>query len=128
MLAEPKIPLFVYGTLKRRFPNHHFFSGPSCTFLGTAKTLERFALYVGRFPYVTSKRKISRISGELYLIDQKTLSRIDCLEEHPLWYKRILTQVSLDRRDTKWSAYMYFFDFPQGRLVRSGIYMLGNCY
>ncbi len=123
----PLFPLFVYGTLKRGFCNHHFLSGRNTIFLGRARTEENLALFVGRFPYVTARKRICPISGELYLVDRNTLSRVDCLEEHPFWYKRSLTKVVL-KDGTVWHAYLYFNDHPEGRLIKNGLYLRGVPY
>ena len=120
----PLFPLFVYGTLKRGFCNHHFLTGRNTLFLGRARTQEYLGLFVGRFPYVTARKRICPIRGELYLVDRNTLSRIDCLEEHPFWYRRTLTKVVLEDGSVL-PAYLYLNDQPEGRLIKNGLYLKG---
>ena len=121
MKSDKLIPLFVYGTLKRGFSNHDFLSGTDSKFLGKAQTTEPFALYVGNFPYVTSREPVCPIKGEVYMVDAETLSKIDELEEHPNWYKRGITEVILED-GTAIEAYIYFKDDPEGILIESGFF------
>ncbi len=121
MKSDKLIPLFVYGTLKRGFSNHSFLSGTDTKFLGNARTAEPFALYVGKFPYVTSREPVCPIKGEVYMVDTETLLRIDELEEHPDWYIRRITKVILEN-GTVLKAYIYFKDDPEGILIDTGFF------
>ena len=74
--------LFVYGSLKRGFSNHHFLAGQE--FLGEARTVPRFRMFdCGGFPGVVDAGSDGayQIQGELWQIDSACLRRIDWLEE-----------------------------------------------
>jgi gamma-glutamylaminecyclotransferase len=84
--------LFAYGTLQRGFTNARFMNG--CTFVAPGKTVDKFSLYVGEFPFVTAKANESQISGEIYQVpDEETLKMLDDFENHPVLYTRGTTHV-----------------------------------
>jgi len=117
--------VFVYGTLKRDFGNHHLLNGSK--FIGKALTKEKYALYVSGIPFVIENEPVSQIAGEVYKVDEKTLVRLDRLEGHPGWYCRKIVDVSVDGRDgdaaeRKMKAWIYFFPIREGMLVESGIF------
>jgi gamma-glutamylcyclotransferase (GGCT)/AIG2-like uncharacterized protein YtfP len=88
------IKIFVYGTLMRGFSNHHVIS--SCAYLGTARTVEKYSLFVGSFPFVNSGTNVSHIYGELYEVTEiEHLQHLDELEGHPDYYCRTDCQVIL---------------------------------
>jgi gamma-glutamylaminecyclotransferase len=111
--------LFVYGTLRHGFPNHHLLEGAA--FLGRAKTVEKYSLYAEGIPYVTRDGAISAVVGEVFEVDTETLERIDRLEGHPHWYRREIIQVVIDGGTEIW-AWLYFSSSPRGKLVESGDY------
>lgn len=77
--------LFVYGTLRKGESNQGFLE--SAQFLGRHETLPKYALYdLGAYPAVIEGH--SSITGEVYLIDDDTLARVDALEEVPIEYRR----------------------------------------
>jgi gamma-glutamylcyclotransferase (GGCT)/AIG2-like uncharacterized protein YtfP len=111
--------LFVYGTLKANFPNHHLLA--EARFLGSGQTAAKYALYAAGIPHVIKNEKVSPIIGELYLVAAATLDRIDQLEDHPHWYCREVVTVTLEAGQPV-RAWMYFFPQPRGRLIPSGEY------
>jgi len=74
--------VFVYGTLKRGFPNHAFLA--NAAFLGEATTAERYPMVVqGRFfspAVIPEPGQGERVRGELWQVDAATLARLDELE------------------------------------------------
>lgn len=92
------------------FNNHFLLNG--CSFLGSAWSTNKYALYVADFPFVTSKSALHSIQGELYEIpDQEALNKLDELEEHPDWYERkpiLVKMVNSDGITTEVTAEMYF--------------------
>ncbi|ACY49855.1 Gamma-glutamylcyclotransferase family protein YtfP [Vibrio alginolyticus] len=77
--------VFVYGTLRKGECNHHFLS--SAQFLGQHETDAQFALYdLGPYPALSVGQR--SIQGEVYLIDDETLSELDKLEDVPVEYRR----------------------------------------
>ena len=82
--------LFVYGSLKKGFDNHHLLSKYAKR-LGKARTIKKFGMFedsFGNYPYLISV-PYSRIEGELYEITRKELmDKIDTFEGAPLYYQR----------------------------------------
>ena len=112
--------LFVYGTLRRGFVNHEAYLADAFL-VGTAVTVEKYALFVDDFPYLAKQPGVSRIVGELYRIDGATLEEIDCLEGHPDDYRREQIWV-VTNLDVRYWAWAYFYPEPRGRLQLSGDY------
>ncbi len=105
--------LFVYGTLKKKFPNHHYLS--DAVYKGQARTEKRYALFEsGALPFACKMPEIAPVQGELYKIDDNTLKRIDKLEGHPIFYKR--EQVPIICGEKTVMAWMYFSLKPRGKL------------
>ncbi|MBN8981573.1 MAG: gamma-glutamylcyclotransferase [Rhizobiales bacterium] len=71
--------VFVYGTLKRGLRNHHFLDG--ARFVGEAHTLAGYCMLDGGFPVLRDIGDgAKQIAGEVYDVDDETLSRLDDLE------------------------------------------------
>jgi gamma-glutamylaminecyclotransferase len=113
--------VFVGGTLRQGQCNHRYFLGRS-KFLGNAKTKKRYALYGSWIPFLSRAGSISQVTGEVYSIDDATLSQLDRLEGHPDAYKREQSQVIL-QDGAEISAWIYFCDTPQGNLIESGDFL-----
>jgi len=84
--------VFVYGSLKKGFGNHHILSDKASAFY-CGHYLTKVASFemrsYGGFPAITNTLKNGKkISGELYLCTPETIERLDSLEGHPHWYKR----------------------------------------
>jgi len=75
--------LFVYGTLKKGFPNHDNYLG-SAKLLGKYQTIEKYPLVLCGARYVPcmffSPGEGHHVEGELYEVDDECLNRIDALE------------------------------------------------
>ena len=82
--------LFVYGSLKKGFDNHHLLSKYAKR-LGKAITVGKFGMFedsFGNYPYLVPIPKM-RIHGELYLIERKELlEKLDLFEGAPEYYER----------------------------------------
>ncbi len=109
--------LFVYGTLKKGFSNHHFLKGAK--FLGKAITKHKYALYETSIPYAYPYEKVSPIRGELYEVDTQTIRKIDLLEGHPHAYRREKVPVLLENGEEVF-AWIYFYPRKRGKLNPSG--------
>ncbi|XP_021765468.1 putative gamma-glutamylcyclotransferase At3g02910 [Chenopodium quinoa] len=79
--------IFVYGTLKRGFPNHHLLeeltSSNDAVFLGCYKTLNLYPLVCGPLgiPFLINiPGSGHRVIGELYSVSGPGLARLDELE------------------------------------------------
>ncbi len=103
------IKVFVYGTLKRGFPNHRFLSFSK--FLGQAISLEKYALVDnGSFPYACKRGiKKAHILGEIFEINEKILINLDSLEGYPNLYKRKKGEFLL-LNGMPCEAYIYFVE------------------
>ncbi|XP_020894240.1 putative gamma-glutamylcyclotransferase CG2811 [Exaiptasia diaphana] len=102
-MSQSLVRIFVYGTLKRGFPNHHLIETPpsgKVTYIGCGQTLESYPMVTGTdadIPFLLPfPGKGSKIKGEVYEVDQDALIHLDDLEEHPTWYKRMACAVMLD--------------------------------
>ena len=82
--------LFVYGSLKKGFDNHHLLSKYAKR-LGKAHTVKKFAMYedsFGNYPYLIDSPH-AKIQGELYKITRAELmKKIDEFEGAPDYYVR----------------------------------------
>jgi gamma-glutamylcyclotransferase (GGCT)/AIG2-like uncharacterized protein YtfP len=80
--------VFVYGTLKQGFGNHHYLS--SAVHRGIYCTPPEYDLIPisnsGSFPCMV--KGDYRVLGEVYKIEEGTLKRLDQLEGHPNFYYR----------------------------------------
>lgn len=85
--------VFVYGTLKRGFPNHRVMEHAVGEFIGegvtTAPTFDMTSL--GAFPALLPEGKF-RIIGEVY--DVEDISPLDHLEGYPHFYDRKIVPIS----------------------------------
>lgn len=95
---NPKIKLFVYGTLMRGNSNYEdYLSGGR--FLGDA-VLKDFALYdLGKYPGIIPI-KGGRVKGEVFEVGESTKSRIDGLEEEGSLYTARKAKVTLSGGET----------------------------
>lgn len=75
--------LFVYGTLKRGGSNHGQLAGQK--FLGEAHTTPGYTLYaLGDYPGLAVEADDRRgVKGELWLVDEAALARLDEFEGVP---------------------------------------------
>ena len=84
--------LFVYGSLMKGLGNHRYLA--ASTFARSARTCASFTLLdLGHFPAMI-RAGSTRVSGEVYSIDDLTLAALDRLEGHPTLYRR--TEITLD--------------------------------
>ena len=79
--------VFVYGTLLQGEGNHDLLAGAEL--VGPARTLPRFTLHdLGAFPGLVQGGS-DAVLGEVYLVGRDTLARLDRLEGHPRFYRRV---------------------------------------
>ncbi len=103
--------VFVYGTLKRGFPNYdESLLGKS--FVGDCKTIERYPLVVANKYYspvlIDEKGEGQLVQGELFKVSQEVLSILDKMEgvDQDWGYRRIQIDVALNA-DKVVSAHTY---------------------
>jgi gamma-glutamylaminecyclotransferase len=75
--------VFVYGTLKKGFPNHAKYMGTS-KLLGNYRTVEKYPLFLTGERYVpcmVNRPGVGyQVEGEIYDVDDDTLKMLDALE------------------------------------------------
>jgi gamma-glutamylaminecyclotransferase len=95
--------LFVYGTLKKGFPNHDNYM-ETAKELGKYQTIEKYPLVLCGERYVPcliySPGDGHHVEGELYEVDDKCLNRLDALEriQNADGYRRTVIPVSSSER------------------------------
>ena len=107
--------LFVYGTLKKGFPNHDNYM-ESAQLLGKYQTIEKYPLVLCGARHVPCMiyrpGEGHQVEGELYEVDAECLNRIDVLEriQNSDGYRRTVIRVRSSARihqDIK-EALVYF--------------------
>ena len=118
--------MFVYGTLMRGYCNNFLMN--KCTFVANATTVNEYAMFSKDYPFVTEKKAVSVIEGEVYeILDEETLKLLDQLEGHPDEYTRKPVEVVLENGN-RLIAELYFnehqdIEDPDTELVFSGRFM-----
>ena len=100
-LMTDRFQVFVYGTLKKGFPNHDRYM-MRARLVGTFRTREHYRLILNGDRYspcmMSGAGKGRRVIGELYEVDQAGLTRMDQLERidlpdgyrrHRIWVDRV---------------------------------------
>lgn len=82
--------IFVYGSLKRGYPNHELIAGQE--YLGQARTENGYKLYEVVLPVLVIEGD-DYIEGELYNCDDNAIFYLDRLEGHPALYTRLPVRV-----------------------------------
>jgi gamma-glutamylaminecyclotransferase len=104
--------VFVYGTLKRGFPNHAGLRGDA--YLGRYRTREAFPLVVtGPWfsPALLPEHGVGqRVTGELFEVDAVKLAELDRLESThlPTGYTRKEIEIESLEDGTMLAAWVYF--------------------
>nr|XP_015616858.2 putative gamma-glutamylcyclotransferase At3g02910 isoform X1 [Oryza sativa Japonica Group]XP_015616860.2 putative gamma-glutamylcyclotransferase At3g02910 isoform X1 [Oryza sativa Japonica Group]XP_015616861.2 putative gamma-glutamylcyclotransferase At3g02910 isoform X1 [Oryza sativa Japonica Group]XP_025877139.1 putative gamma-glutamylcyclotransferase At3g02910 isoform X1 [Oryza sativa Japonica Group] len=84
--VEAATMVFVYGTLKRGFPNHPLLAASGSPLVGAASTATPASLVVGPYsvpfllPRPSSSSGSHLVSGELYAVSPRALVDLDALE------------------------------------------------
>lgn len=106
-MASKRTFAFVYGTLKRGFPNEPQMSSHagSCIFVGRATTLLSYPLVMHtswRVPFLIDRPSeeeaapAHRVTGEIYEVDAVALQHLDDFEDVAMgYYKRESIEVEL---------------------------------
>jgi gamma-glutamylcyclotransferase (GGCT)/AIG2-like uncharacterized protein YtfP len=82
MIADVRLPLFVFGTLRRGEPNHHYLAGRYVRVLPAV-----LSGYARRHPLMIDVQEGGEVDGELFFLDDSrygdTLAGCDDLEGIP---------------------------------------------
>ncbi|MFM9940337.1 MAG: gamma-glutamylcyclotransferase [Hyphomicrobiaceae bacterium] len=109
--------VFVYGTLKRGFPNHGLMR--AATFIDTALTVERYPMILqgrGYSPVMMPEPGNGhRIVGEVWEVDDAQLVVLDDLESTHLPTGYIRETIAVETPAGTISAFVYFK--PRGRVT-----------
>jgi gamma-glutamylcyclotransferase (GGCT)/AIG2-like uncharacterized protein YtfP len=85
--------VFVYGTLKRGYPNNPLLEGSE--FLGEAITVPTYKMVETSFPVIMPDPNGKPVAGEIYTVDDATLARLDQLEREGRSYDRVMIDATL---------------------------------
>jgi len=108
--------IFAYGALRRGQCNHDLLAASEAC--GPARTRIGYQLFdLGAYPGMTHEAD-GQVVGELYLVDDQTLARIDALEEHPDSYRR--ERIHLDDGREVWAWLLPIDDVAAAQRVESG--------
>ncbi len=110
----------VYGSLRQGRRWHHLLA--DSPFLGAGWTVYPYALYLADYPCADQFTPVSPLRVEIYQVSPEILASLDELEEHPFVYVREQVPVRLDT-GPELEAWVYFFPYPQGRLLPHGDYL-----
>lgn len=107
----------VYGTLKYKKGNHGTLfpqskADPKTTFKGYGRTIENLRMTIQTIPYVYAgdSAQGNHIAVEVYEVpSEEARARIDCLEGHPNFYTRRLTDIEM-RDGSIITAWMYYIE------------------
>lgn len=114
--------LFVYGTLMSGLSNNRLLK--NSLQIDTATTEGKLTLLASSIPYLVDEKSKSYVTGEVYEVDEKTLSAIDQLEGHPGWYSRKIISIVNELGD-KMKAWAYFMPrstVGNAKVIESGSY------
>ncbi len=117
--------VFVYGTLKRGFPND-ITAVMTVKFLGRFTTVKAFPLVVGGSwfsPYLISEPgEGHRVAGEIFEVDDRQLAELDRMEgtHLPNAYHRDRVKVTPESGGASCEAWTYFKDRQTINGIHSG--------
>lgn len=107
--------VFVYGSLKRGFCNHHMMAGAK--FLGDGVTPPNFVMIdLGRYPGVIHGGTV--IAGEVFAVPTRLIGRLDRLEENGRLYQREMTAIAMAAGQVSAWIYIYRLARRHARTVR----------
>lgn len=114
MQIGEKTLVFIYDSLRKGYWNHHLITmWESSTFVGEARTVDKYALTIGDFlPMVYENPKLYHIEGEIWSVGNMCLHRLDMMEGNPRLYcrKRVDTKVIFNNNILK--TWVYFSANP----------------
>lgn len=123
-MTAPMHRVFVYGTLKRGFPNHGYMDG--ATYGGDGLTVETYPLVVGGTwftPYLIPEPGTGhRVKGELWNVPEALMPALDRLESvHlPNGYRRRMIMVEPDGGGAAVEAWTYFRERRHIAIIHTG--------
>ncbi|XP_063370625.1 putative gamma-glutamylcyclotransferase CG2811 isoform X1 [Cydia amplana] len=119
--------VFVYGTLKRNEPNHYWLTNPengASKFIANGTTKTKYPLIIAtryNIPFLLySPGDGSNVQGEVYEVDDKMLSNLDILEDHPKFYVREVDDILIQKGNetTTTKCWVYFLKTFKPELLK----------
>jgi gamma-glutamylaminecyclotransferase len=119
------LPLFVYGTLKKGFPNHELFL-KNAQPIGSA-WVKGTLLDLKYYPGFISEGE-GQVWGELYNITKSMLASIDHLEGVGFLYDRIIVEAHQwgDKQHRAWTYEYKERENVISRIIPNGLWERGN--
>ena len=112
--------VFVYGTLKKGFPNSHCLTGTK--YIGEALTVDKYPLVIAsryNIPYLLGAKNLgNQVAGEVYDVTDSQLKVLDTLEGYPGYYNRITIPVLTGVDSEVISCYTYVLDRYKDSLLQ----------
>lgn len=106
--------LFVYGTLMSGMPNNRWLDG--CEMLGIARLKDYVLIDLGHYPGVIYQEDRGEdcddddVVGELWEVDDETLTQLDRIECVPNLYTRETTDSVYDENGYYRGVYLYVYN------------------
>lgn len=96
----------VYGTLKKGYSNYYAYL-TNAKHIGRGNTQDKYPLIVDGLPYLVNKKGVGHnVEVDVFKVSDMQLKKVDGLEGHPQWYKRIQIPVVLKNRTL--NCWIYF--------------------
>ena len=96
----------VYGTLKKGYSNYYAYL-TNAKHIGRGKTEDKYPLVVDGLPYLINKKGVGHnVEVDVFKVSDMQLKKVDELEGHPQWYKRIQVPIKLKNRTL--NCWIYF--------------------
>ena len=96
----------VYGTLKKGYSNYYAYL-TNAKHIGRGKTEDKYPLVVDGLPYLINKKGVGHnVEVDVFKVSDMQLQKVDALEGHPQWYKRIQIPIKLKNRTL--NCWIYF--------------------
>ena len=123
--SDNAILIAAYGTLRRPYGNSRLLDRGN-NWIGTGVTIKKYQMFATGIPYVVNDpdedpKNKTKITVDVWEVDEKMLESADRLEGHPSWYKRELIKVKMEGGSTK-ECWLYFNNNKSGTPVPSGNY------
>jgi gamma-glutamylaminecyclotransferase len=108
--------VFVYGTLRRGQHNNYLLKDQK--FVGEAiSSCPHFTMMASGIPFVSyAKANGHRVRGEIFMVSDACLDRLDQLEGHPDWYQRDLRLFEVKGKVV--TAWIYLCNHGKGQPVQ----------
>ena len=114
--------VFTYGTLLKGERNHHLINDNDYVCDASVSGFEMFNL--GRYPGIYHGDGI--VNGEIYLVDDKTLKKLDELEEEGSLYIREEVIAKSDNQEYKVYIYVYNLEVANPEYIGNSPYSWKN--